>query len=389
MGITFKFSDYESFKAYLFLHQEINNKAEAEKVISDLLAEKDIWNTAYSPSKKDDCLPQIYITLAEAYRVVGKYQDSIETLNDVLKILGTSDYQYYFEYREVAYQLLSRVYCHQNERDKAIESMNHSIYNTLQIVNKTHYDQFDFYSFRNVSDYSIADLKNNTISLCSPLEFNDPVDTALFPWLELKIMDADNKVDRLYYEVLQAAYSNLRARCFVRLLHLPLREGRDANKDKEEVGNTLMWSHYTKFHQGFCVKYQIPSNFTMESDGSTVRMFHEISYKESFDPNDNMSSSDAFFTKSIDWEYEHEKRLIYFNSNGSEPYPTQQLPNGCIKAVYIGLKCSEEDTKAIMNALENKPDVKIFRMCLSRTDIYKIKATEIDRQKLPNIVDKI
>ena len=63
----FNLTDYESFKAYLFLHQDIKNATEANVVIKELEGEKANWGKAMALSKVDDYYPQIYITLADAY----------------------------------------------------------------------------------------------------------------------------------------------------------------------------------------------------------------------------------------------------------------------------------------------------------------------------------
>lgn len=384
-----QFTDYQAFKAYLFLHQDIKDKNEANIVINDLENEKNNWNKAHTMSKADDFYPQIFLTLADAYFKIENYDKSIDYLHQISKKLeGEFDYKFYFEHRECAYRMLARNHCYKDNVEEALKWMRKAAFNNLQSYNTLHYDNYEFYSFRSVSDYSIADLRNETVSLSNPSEFNDPVDSAFFPWLCLKIQELhENQKDKeeLFYRVIYEAYSNVRARCFVRKSHLPEKE--HADDEMDEVCNTLMWSHYADYHKGFCVKYVFPSSLTLDDDKQKHELLKlgEINYVESMGYNQDLTFNQAFFTKSRAWEYENEKRLFYYNENGSPEFVTINLPEKSLKAVFIGLKCSDEDAYKIRLALEDKPWVKIYRMVLSREDIYKIKPLPITIEEIPKV----
>lgn len=373
-----QFTDYQAFKAYLFLHQDIKDKNEAHKVIQDLENEKSNWHKAHTISKANDVYPQIFLTIADAYFKIGYYDKSIDYLKQAVDFLENDrDYKYYYEFRECAYRMLARNYCYKNEVGLALKYMKDSAFNNLKLFTNTHYDGYEFYSFRSVSDYSIQDLKNETLSLSNPSEFNDPVDSAFFPWLGLKIKELQEQgkeKEELFYSVMYKAYSNVRARCFVRKSHLPDKEKEDG---QDEVRNTLMWAHYTDYHKGFCVKYKFPSSLTMNNEEDKILNIGEIHYVESLSYKKDLTFNEAFFTKSKAWKYENEKRLFYYDKNGSPEFVTIRLPQKSTTAVYIGLKCSDEDKYKIRMALEDKPWVNIYQMVLSRDDIYSIKPLKI------------
>lgn len=380
----FNLTDYESFKAYLFLHQDIKNATEANVVIKELEGEKANWGKAMALSKVDDYYPQIYITLADAYFKIRDFQKAIDYLQQITNELESNkDFQYYFEYRSLAYDLLAKCYCYLDSGNDALPYMRKSVFNNMKIFCRTRYDKFDFYSFRGVSEYSLADLSNNTVTLSDPTTFNDPVDTALFPNLLLKIDEEKNPCEKLYHEVMYKAYANIRIRCFVRNLHLPEKEGRDAVKPEEEYNNTLMWSHYADYHKGFCIKYVFPSNILEHTNPNLIYQFMEMDYVESLNPNKDLNFKEAFFTKNKAWEYEHEKRLLFYDVNESQKFVVQKIPAGCIKEVYLGLKCNLEDQYKIKKALKADPNIKVFRMVLSRDNLYKIRSYEINWNEIP------
>ncbi len=45
----------------------------------------------------------------------------------------------------------------------------------------------------------------------------------------------------------------------------------------------------------------------------------------------------AFFTKSKDWEYEHEKRLLYYDVNSTELYHEISIPQDSLTDIYFGV----------------------------------------------------
>jgi len=205
--------------------------------------------------------------------------------------------------------------------------------------------------------------------------------------------EAQEQKEKDYLAIQEAAYKNIRARCLVRNIPLPFKEGVDYPKQmpfQKEYANTVMWAHYANYHKGFCVKYCIPSSFTnTEPESGKILMLMPMNYSERFPlidhkrVNENLTFKDVFFTKQKLWEYEHEHRLLYFDKKGSPQFPTPQLPKGSIKAIYIGVKCSKENKIKIFEAIKNKPDIEVFQMRIDSHDTYKLEAVRIGSYPIP------
>ncbi|WOI39321.1 DUF2971 domain-containing protein [Alteromonas sp. CI.11.F.A3] len=140
-----------------------------------------------------------------------------------------------------------------------------------------------------------------------------------------------------------------------------------SNKD-----NLLMWSHYCKNHTGFVMEFE-PQWFGERGDceNSLVRLESLVALKVIYSKerpvlNGKESGQDRLdkllLTKSIDWEYESEYRVIdHLRRGGIHPYKRELL-----KGVYIGAEMRSEDVETIKEtvAMTNKKhnmDVRVFQ----------------------------
>jgi Protein of unknown function (DUF2971) len=110
--------------------------------------------------------------------------------------------------------------------------------------------------------------------------------------------------------------------------------------------STLMWSHYADNHRGIVLEYS--------TDNAVFGIAQEVQYLSSYprwSPHDLMTKSTVqlLLTKSDDWEYEREYRVIGFAEGVeravmSHPLilkgPYLGLPNGALKSVIAG--CESE-----------------------------------------------
>lgn len=375
------YSRNELITSFLYLHNDIKSKDEATDVITTLDEFRPDWQNLRNPYF-ERVYPTIFIVYGSACMRLGEYNKAIDILNEGAKELEQKDFKYFFMEKTHLYDLLLKCYIHNGNRDKAYEVALNRVYYELYSINSTHYDNFEFYGFRDFSDYSLADIANETISLCSPNLFNDPVDTAFFPWMHYQKEMAKNEEERIYLDTLDMAYQNIRVRCLVRNIPLPYKEGIDYPKQlyfQKEYANTVMWAHYANNHRGFCIKYCIPSSFTItEPEAGYILMMMPINYTERFSLINNVTFKDVLFTKQKLWKYEHEHRLLYFNKDGSPDFPTPKLPEGSIKSIYLGVKCSDENKIKILDVIKDKPDIEVYQMQISSDDIYKLKAAKIN-----------
>ena len=133
--------------------------------------------------------------------------------------------------------------------------------------------------------------------------------------------------------------------------------------------NNLMWSHYANNHKEFCIgydtellmkKHQAPNNVYLAS----------IIYSKSMPTLswlDIKKVQDIFLqkilaTKSVDWGYENEVRLI-FDDFGLKPYPKQAL-----KSIYFGVGMDDKMQEYIIDSLQDRDGI-FYKL---KKDNYKL-----------------
>mgnify|MGYP003607768816 CR=1 FL=1 len=130
------------------------------------------------------------------------------------------------------------------------------------------------------------------------------------------------------------------------------------------VTSILMWSHYAKYHEGFCVEY----NYNSRINGINPL---DVNYSDSFIKADfHKDKQDALFhmifTKAKQWEYEEELRSINsdFTDTNSRKIPFLRED---IKAIYLGVKIEDKLKNEIIviakEVYNNK--IQIFKGSLS------------------------
>ena len=371
-------TDKERLKAYLLLNKD-TSATNARKLISDLMSEKHNWHLA--DDWRDFFLDSIYGAIGVAYCNLNDWENAIKYLKLALDAANKNWPEYGYGNKQTLYHNLFICYCNKLMKNEALDMRRKEIFNELKQMSYTHYPHFDFYTFRNTKEFAIADLKDNKISFSSLSDFNDPVDSAYFACAEHYISEISDPVMKMMDEVSVEAYNGLRAKCFITGKHLPNHTNyRPSSIDIPPYLNTIMWAHYADYHKGYCAMYNFPSDMTDVKDSlGYVLHTDEISYVEELQYPSEINFKEGFMTKSKRWEYEHEKRMLYFERDKvAIGHPEVKIPKGCLKEVYIGLRCENEE--AIMDALIDKPDVKVYKIQLSTEDIYSLAAVEIDRE---------
>ncbi len=135
--------------------------------------------------------------------------------------------------------------------------------------------------------------------------------------------------------------------------------------------NILMWSHYSKNHEGLCVGFNLEKLFKyIKSLNYSINApIFQINYVDEFNATNFFSNQkDALFnlfsTKSKCWEYEKEIRImltpIDFNKEGKF---LLNFSNHIIDEIIIGTNC---DFNKINNIVKNYPNAKIYKMEMSK-----------------------
>lgn len=267
------------------------------------------------------------------------------------------------------------IFClEENNLTAAQDKMKRYLYNALAQV---HYhaknERMPYFSFRSFSRYSLDDIAKETISLAHPREFNDPLDTILIYWLEKEINNTRLDELKLRYRLLMKKVAeHIKIRCLV------AGTKDDGTEMPAEELNVLMWSHYANSHKGFCVKYEFDSEmFTVvHGKADKIQLVNEIIYSRAIDLTEEPSIRMALFEKSDFWKEEHEMRFLSFDCSGNDQeFPTIPCP-GAVKAIYLGVKCSDADRRAMEKAIGDK-NIPLYQMSVDETKLTRFKKTLI------------
>lgn len=231
-----------------------------------------------------------------------------------------------------------------------------------------------FFMFRPISEFMIQDLKDDTLSLSPTDKFNDPIDPPINVWITNNIKTI---ADPTFMCLLQKATDLLRIRCFVRTSKLLNEDHKLIEPEKQqkiEDISPLMWAHYADGHRGACMEFEIPPSLIKDDGKCSFISLVPIVYEENINIEGKLSISAALNVKSKDWEYEHEVRLVQFDPNMNEEFP---LIKGLkLKAVYLGVNCTDVDERKVKMALLNKP-IDLYRMNINVANLNRFIAKRI------------
>jgi hypothetical protein len=119
-----------------------------------------------------------------------------------------------------------------------------------------------------------------------------------------------------------------------------------------------MWSHYADSHRGFCVEIERQPQNKLGDYDITCRVNYSVDYPSlnffSSEGNENLFA-DIFLTKSEDWKYEKEWRMINEEGDKEVCFP------GKITSIIFGLNMPENQQKTIRNILSDINEIIFFK----------------------------
>lgn len=228
-------------------------------------------------------------------------------------------------------------------------------------------DEVVLYTFRTISQYTLADLINKEITVSPIQSMNDPFDCLGLLWAREENLNVTCK-EKKHIQPFSKSFDFYRIRSFI------------ANRDTYEsddtiVQNKLMWSHYADKHRGICIKYKLSSHFIKgESDNGSRMYLRPVTYSNEGNLNrTKIKSGIDFCSKSKDWEYEQEVRLVSYDASTNEPWIGIPLDKRSkIEAIYFGYNCNDKEMRLIRNILEGQ-DVKLYKMSIdANRNIYEL-----------------
>ncbi|MFV0163091.1 DUF2971 domain-containing protein [Empedobacter falsenii] len=146
--------------------------------------------------------------------------------------------------------------------------------------------------------------------------------------------------------------------------------------------NSLMWSHYTNSHKGYCVGFNPNHPFFndfLSQDKKSSRYTKEVVYSDkrvkiptTF--TEPTLAFEPFLTKSTDWKYEEEVRVIStFNLSEKvlkkEPYDIFlfKVPYDLISEIILGANIDNE-AEIKIRAFASKMNIDIYKAKISNTE---------------------
>lgn len=151
--------------------------------------------------------------------------------------------------------------------------------------------------------------------------------------------------------------------------------------------STLMWSHYSNSHKGFCIGFNAKESFFQDyrAMSNSNKIFLPVIYNnnrvkvpatkgEKIDPN-------VLLTKSKNWEYEEEERLLVLLNNADKvinslPYNIYliKVPHIMIREIIAGANINEENLLILKNFCKLK-SIKLYQSKISdqKIDMERIE----------------
>ena len=148
----------------------------------------------------------------------------------------------------------------------------------------------------------------------------------------------------------------------------------------EKNDDILMWSHYANKHQGICLEFDSKIGFFAQA--MKVEYRKERPYINPILQDEEKMMEIALLTKSKNWEYEHEWRVIdYPRGPGLYSFPVEALTS-----VILGAQVSSIDEEKIVGwIVERASSVKMYR-ALTCDETFSVKIKEIGIvRKMPRI----
>lgn len=124
--------------------------------------------------------------------------------------------------------------------------------------------------------------------------------------------------------------------------------------------NLLMWSHYAQNHEGFVLIFDDQHAYFHqqkfpEDELNHLRKVVYVKERPSVTALVDMAPTDLFLTKSKDWEYEEEWRMLRALKDADEIKGKIHLfavPSVCITGIIFGCRMLEEKKQEIVQLLE-------------------------------------
>lgn len=203
----------------------------------------------------------------------------------------------------------------------------------------------------------IRTLSNSTIFLQNPSKFNDPFDcyeeVVQFPdakqYATDLLLSGKTKVPKEMMRLARNQIGNNQIDVIS-----PFKDSLTEMKDKigiscfsKNFNNKLMWSHYGDKHNGICIGFEFQ---IITTDYFIVLVdYVDKLEKANYRTDKEEMLKKWLYTKSSDWRYEEEVRLISLNKQG-----VVKVAKKAFKHVVFGAKSEPKFKNKILNTISSK-----------------------------------
>lgn len=141
----------------------------------------------------------------------------------------------------------------------------------------------------------------------------------------------------------------------------------------KENDNIVMWSHYARNHEGYCLEFEATRSTRVFGDSQKVIYTEEFPAVDFFNTPSSKQFDLIFLSKFIGWKYEAEHRIIdHQRGPGLHSYDPKLL-----RSVTFGMKMPDRDRQKIREWLKYRShEVKFNQATIDHRE-FKIHIVEI------------
>jgi hypothetical protein len=252
---------------------------------------------------------------------------------------------------------------------------------------------FDFYTpiykYRNLEN-ALAILKNESIYLSCPAEFNDPFEfNSCLLDKNITTSFIHERIENDFHDRpaswREAAKTQTPPEKFISYIEREIDRVRSSAGvfcASKKYDITLMWSHYADAHKGFCLGFKFPNtiDFFLDFVEKEQLVAAEVHYKDVFERypcvvGNDLFSREAlyhwFCTKSAAWKHEEEIRLIKMDNVKK----TIKISPDWITEIYFGINTPKRDSDQITEILNESrfSSIKRYKMTVNENSFNLIR----------------
>ena len=248
------------------------------------------------------------------------------------------------------------------------------------------------YKYGSISDYSETLFSSPQVFFEEPERFNDPFEcTPIFTFdgtedefidfmskmllrLNAGMTEQTARATAASYYIEGRHTRSHTVELFQTELHRMLRSLIAMYCLSERNDSVLMWAHYATKHTGFCIEFEASDETPFFGTAQPVTYESDYPHVDFFKTPKDEQLDPIFLTKSCDWGYEREWRIIdHTRGRGLRRYPESSMTG-----VIFGARISEMDKRSIIAWLEARKSSPKLYQATRHTSEFKIEVHPSD-----------